>query len=130
MLRTFVVEADADSGATTGPSALTISPKIITSGPYRTVDAAPADDALITVKGTAGATYRQNLIVVPRWAHLTVVPLAPLEGIAGVTQKTANGLTMTMTPVADAQNYIQAYRLDMLFGTGPLEPEHAMRFYG
>ena len=130
VLRSFVVEADADSGASTGPATLTISPKIITSGPYQTVDAAPADDALITVKGTGGATYRQNLIMVPRWAHLTCVPLEPLEGIQGVTQKTANGLTLTMTPVADAQNYVQAYRLDLLFGTGPLEPEHAMRFYG
>jgi hypothetical protein len=57
-LQTFVVTADADSGASTGPATLTISPPIITSGPYQTVTAAPADNAAITVKtGTGGTTH-------------------------------------------------------------------------
>jgi hypothetical protein len=61
-LQNFVVRADADSGSTTGPATLTISPPIITSGAYQTVDAAPANNAVITVKtGTASTGYRQNL---------------------------------------------------------------------
>ena len=60
--QTFVVTADADSGASTGPATLTISPPIIVSGPYQTVDAAPADNAQITVKtGTGGTSHRQNM---------------------------------------------------------------------
>ena len=60
-LQQFTVMADADSGASTGPAALTVAPAIITSGPYRTVDVAPADNAAITVMGTGGAIYPQNL---------------------------------------------------------------------
>jgi hypothetical protein len=54
-LQTFTVLANANSGASTGPAALTISPPIITSGGFQTVSAAPADDAVVTVKtGTVG----------------------------------------------------------------------------
>ena len=59
-LQQFTVLADADSGASTGPATLTISPAIITSGPYQTVSAAPADNAAITVLGTGGTAYPQK----------------------------------------------------------------------
>ena len=55
-LQTFTVLADADSGASTGPAALTISPPIITSGAFQTVNSAPADNAAITVKTGTGGT--------------------------------------------------------------------------
>jgi len=56
-LQQFTVLADANSGATTGPATLTISPPIITSGPQQTCSAAPADNAAITVLGTGGTAH-------------------------------------------------------------------------
>lgn len=61
VLQQFVVTADANSGATTGPATLSISPAITTSGAYQTVTASPADDAAITVLGTGGASYGQSV---------------------------------------------------------------------
>jgi len=55
-LQEFTILADADSGASTGPATLTISPAIITSGPYQTVNADPADGAAIVVKTGTGGT--------------------------------------------------------------------------
>lgn len=128
--QTFVVTADADSGASTGPATLTIMPRIITSGPYKTVDAAPADDAPITVLGTGGTTYDQNLFFHKGFAHLTVVPVKPLDGIQGTIKKTYNGLSILMTPVADPLNWFQSWRLDVLYGTGILDPRLALRAWG
>jgi len=60
-LQTFVVTADANSGASTGPATLTISPPIIISGPYQTVAASPANNAAITVKtGASGSSHKQT----------------------------------------------------------------------
>jgi hypothetical protein len=60
-LQDFVVMADASSNAS-GETALTVRPPIITSGAYQTVDSAPADGALLTIKtGTAATAYRQNM---------------------------------------------------------------------
>lgn len=129
-LQRFVVTADANSGASTGPAALTIMPRIITSGPYKTVSAAPADDALITVIGTGGATYRQNLFFNKGFAHLTVVPIEPLEGVSGSIKKSHNGISILMTPVADTTNFFQSWRLDVLYGTGILDARQALRAYG
>jgi hypothetical protein len=131
-LQRFVVWEDANSGASTGPAALVIAPKIITSGPYRTVSAAPADDALITVLGTGGTTYRQNVFFGKGAMHLTMVPVAQLEdgrGKLGI-RKTYNGMSVLMTPVVDATNFFQSWRLDVLYGTGVLDPRLGLRAYG
>ena len=76
-LQNFVVKADADSGATTGPATFTISPPIIIDGNYQTVTAAPADDAVITVKtGTGGTTHKQNI----GWhKNALTVAIAPID---------------------------------------------------
>ena len=51
-LQQFVVLADVTANATTTTDTpLSISPPIITSGPHQTVDAAPADDAVMTFVG-------------------------------------------------------------------------------
>jgi ribosomal 50S subunit-recycling heat shock protein len=61
-LKQFTVTADAASGATTGPATLTIYPAIISSGAFQNVSAAPADNVAITVLGTGGTGYRQNMV--------------------------------------------------------------------
>jgi hypothetical protein len=82
-LLTFTIVEDADSGAATGPAALTIAPAMITTGPYKTVTAAPADNALITVlTGTASTAYRQNLLFHPNAITLAFARLdVPTEGV-------------------------------------------------
>ena len=58
-LQDFVVTATISD--TTGDKTIAISPAITTSGAYQTVDSSPANNAAITVKGTASTAYPQNL---------------------------------------------------------------------
>lgn len=59
-LRQFTVTADADSDGS-GNATFTITPAIISGGPFQNVNAAPADNAAITVTGTASTAYPINL---------------------------------------------------------------------
>lgn len=118
-LQTFTVLADADSGATTGPATLTISPPIITSGAYQTVTAAPADNAAITVKtGTGGTGYRQSLLLDPNALILVSRPIDIGTGM-GVKTTTRQGerVSISVTEYVDGKTLAQTMRFDVLWGT-------------
>ena len=123
-LQTFTVTADANSGASTGPAALTISPPIITSGAYQTVSAAPADNAAITVKtGTGATSYKQSLLMHPKALALVSRPLKIASG-AGVktSTKSGNKVTISCTEWVDGNTLAHNMRFDMLFGVKMLDP--------
>lgn len=127
-LQTFTVLADADSGASTGPAALTISPPIITSGAYQTVTAQAANDADITVKtGTSGTGYRQSLLMHPDALLLVSRALdIPQEGVKTST-KSGNRVTISVTSFVDGKTLDQTFRFDMLFGVKCLDPRLGAR---
>jgi len=128
-LQTFTVLADADSGASTGPAALTISPPIITSGGFQTVTAAPANDAAITVKtGTGGSTYRQGVLLDP--AAVTLVSRAlDIPGNAGLNTRTEQGnkVTVSVSEWVDGNTLAHNMRFDMLWGSKVLDPRRGLR---
>lgn len=131
-LQTFVVKADANSGASTGPAALTISPPIIVSGAYQTVTAAPADNAVITVKtGTAGTAYPQSLLFHPSAFQLVTRPLEIPSG-EGLNTETMNGnkVSLSITKWVDGNTLKEHCRLDMLFDVVCIYPQLAMRLTG
>lgn len=130
ILQQFVVTADADSGASTGPAALTISPPIITSGPYKTVTAAPADNAAITVLGTGGASYRQNLAFHKNAMALAVVPMEMPQAAYGASRQSYKGLSVRVIPTYDGVNDISKWRLDILYGRRLIDPRVVTRFAG
>lgn len=128
-LQTFTVLATANSGASTGPAALTISPPIITSGAYQTVTAAPADNAAITVKtGTGGTGYKQSLLLHKNAFGLVTRPLNIPQG-AGVktSTKSGNKVTISVTEWVDGNTLTQYMRFDMLWGVKCLDPRLGMR---
>lgn len=129
-LRQFVVLDDADSGASTGPAALTISPPIITSGPYKTVSAAPADNAPITVKGTGGTGYRQPMIFHKDAFHLAIVPMEMPEGAAFKARINEDGISVRVVSGFDITNDISTWRFDVLYGVTPVRPNLATRING
>ena len=129
-LQEFVVTADADSGASTGPAALTISPPIITSGPFQTVDAEPADNAAITVKtGTASTAYAQNIGFHQNAFALVTVPLEQPDGAAFTARETdsENGMSLRVVKDYDIENDLDIIRLDILYGIKAIYPELACR---
>lgn len=140
-LQQFVVLSDTSD--TSGAKELKIEPGIITSGPYQTVDAAPVDNAAITVMGAAGATYAQNLAFHKNAFVFTPVPIiVPDSAVvkASVTDRTENhklegaysgtGLTFTMVKEFDAKSYEEICRIDTLYGKKVLRPELATRVSG
>ena len=129
-LQQFTVLADADSGATTGPAALTISPAIITTGPYQTVSAAPADNAAITVLGTGGTAYPQNIGFHKNAFALVTCPLEMPDGAAFKARESHNGLSVRVVKDYDIDSDDDIIRLDILYGRKAIYPDLASRLWG
>lgn len=128
-LQQFVAKADATADGS-GNATLTIAPPIITSGAYQTVSAAPADNAAMTVVGSASTGYAQNMVFHENAFALAVVPMIAPEGAVGVTRATYNGLSIRMIPVYTGSNDTSAWRCDVLIGTKAIYPDLATRLSG
>lgn len=117
-LQQFVVTADADSGASTGPATLTISPPIIDSGAYQTVSAAPADDAEITVVTGAAQSRRENLLLLKDCINLAMVPLPEISKGASSSSMADpdTGISIRVTQDYDYDNDKERMRFDILYG--------------
>lgn len=141
-LQQFVVKelATADGG---GAKTITISPPIITSGPYQTVSAAAANNADITVKGTASTSYTQNIVFHRNAFVFVPVPLVTDEAMPVVAQVTdstqstrlkgaepGTGLSFRMVRQYDINNDNLTTRIDCLYGVKAIRPELATRLSG
>jgi hypothetical protein len=108
----------ASCTATAQDLALTISPPIITSGAYKNVTAAPADDAVVTWLGTASTTYRANAAF-----HKTAIKLVsaklvmPYSGEADYATDPDTGLTVRYWRYSDGATDTHNHRWDVFFGT-------------
>lgn len=129
-LQEFTVLADAASGGGAGAAALTISPAIVTSGPYQTVSAAPADNAAITVRGTGGTAYSQNLGFHKNAFALVTCPLEMPDGAAFKARESHNGLSVRVVKDYDITNDTDIIRLDILYGVKSIYPDLATRLWG
>jgi hypothetical protein len=129
-LRQFTVLADADSGASTGPATLTITPPIITSGAQQTCSAVPANDADINVLGTGATGYRQNMVFHKNAFALVSVPLISPPGAVDVARETYKGTSVRVIPVYDGTNDTSMYRLDVLYGVKCIDNRLATRLSG
>lgn len=129
-LKQFTVVSDADSGASTGPATLTIYPAIIASGAFQNVSAAPADNADITVLGTGGTGYRQNLVFHKNAFALAMVPLISPPGAIDVARKSYKGTSVRLIPTYDGTNDKSNFRLDVLYGVKAIDPRLATRLSG
>ena len=127
-LQQFVVNAPVT--ATGLADAVTISPAIIISGQYQTVSAAPAQNAALTLMGTAGASYPQNLVFHENAFALCMVPMELPEGAIKKARQSYNGLSIRVICDYDIVNDINMWRLDILYGVKPIYPDLATRVSG
>jgi P22 coat protein - gene protein 5 len=127
-LQTFVVKADVTATAG-GAMALTVSPAIIVGGAYATVNASPANGAVLTVRtGAANTSYKQSLLFVPEAFTLVTRPLEIAQG-AGVTTENmmGNRVSLSVTKAVDFNTLKENCRLDMLFDVVTMNPHMAAR---
>lgn len=124
-LRIFTLTADATaSGA---DITFSISPSIITSGAFQTVDAAPANNAAIT---EPTGNYKANMMFHRNAFGLVTVPLAVPESCPFKAIVSMDGLSITLTKAFDIDAYEEVVRLDIMYGVKTLYPELANVIYG
>jgi hypothetical protein len=130
-LQPFVVKDDAAStGAGGGTATLVISPPIISAGAFQTVSAAPADNATITIMGTASTVYTQNMVFHKNAFGLVVAPLVKPPGAVDVSRKSYKGFSVRVVPYYNGSNDISSWRLDVLYGVKTLDARLATRLSG
>lgn len=128
-LQQFVVTANASSDAS-GNLTATISPPIITSGPQQTVSAAPQDNAVITVVGTANAQFPVNLGFHKNAFALVTVPLEMPDSAPFKARENYKGLSIRVIKDYDFASDVERIRLDILFGVKAIYPDLATRLAG
>lgn len=129
-LRQFTVMADVNSGASTGPATVSIYPAIIATGAFQNVSAVPADNAAITVLGTGGTGYRQNMVFHKNAFALAMVPLVMPSGAVGGARQSYKGMSVRVQPYYDGTNDENNWRLDILYGVKAIDPRLATRLSG
>lgn len=129
VLQQFVVREDVTSDGT-GNATFEIAPAIVTSGPYQNVDAAPADNAAITVMGTASTSYAQNLAFHKNAFALVTCPLDVPDGTNWAAQESHNGYSIRVIKDYDITNDKEIIRLDVLYGCEAIYPDLATRRTG
>jgi hypothetical protein len=142
-LQTFCVMADVNSGASTGPATITISPAIndgtltttdiegttVSLAAYQNVSAAVADNAAITVMGTASGIYRQNFYM-HKNAIALCVPQLELPRSAVVAERITDpesGLSLSLTEGYTIGDHTETTRLDAVWGVKLMNPELIFR---
>ena len=128
-LQQFVVGADITSTLTA--KTISISPEIIVSGAYQSVSGSPADNAAITVLGTASASYPQNMAIHEDSIVLGCADMELPKGVdmAARVSDPDSGLSIRLVRQYDAASDTRITRLDILYGLKVVYPELACRVW-
>ncbi len=113
----------ADSGL------IHFDPPMIHTGPYKTVDTIPGLSAAVTVVGTQGEPYPQNLAFHKNCLALVTVPLEMPANVWGA-RETHNGLSIRIVKAYDIEKDSEVIRMDILYGVKVLYPELGCRIWG
>lgn len=125
-LQQFVVTADI---SITTSGTIAVSPAIISSGAYQTVNSLPAASAAITIMGSASGVYAQNLAF-HRDAFALVTADLQLPPGNMASRKVMDGISMRIWRQGDIFNDMVPTRIDVLYGWKTLRPSMATRIWG
>ena len=130
-LKQFVVTADVTETAGNSVT-LSISPTIYSSasGALQNVSALPADEAALTVVGSASTGYAQNLAYHKSAFRFVSLPLIQPDGVDFVGQETVDGITVRIVRAYDIKTDKMILRADVLWGLANVRPEWACRITG
>jgi hypothetical protein len=123
-LQQFVVTANVSSDGT-GAASIPISPAITPTGQFQNVSASPADNAAITVLGTAGQQYAVNIGHHRDAFTLACADLPLPKGVHEAARKSdpQTGLSVRMVTDYNVSTDQFITRLDILYGWAALYPE-------
>lgn len=130
-LQQFVVLEDAVASAGGAIAALKIANPIIVGGAYATVDAAPADNAVVTWMGTAGTAYPVNATFNKMSIALAYAKLvAPASGKYSYATDPQTGVSIRYWQTSDGTNDTHLHRWDLIFGVTNIDRRLGVRGSG
>lgn len=113
-----------------GNMTISISPSITTSGKFKNVSAAPADNAALTFVGTASTAYTTSMLYHKEAFAMAMGQLYLPSGVDMAARKSYNGMSIRLTRSYDVNNDKLPTRLDVLFGWAAQRKEWAARLIG
>ncbi len=122
-LQQFVVTADYAGGA----GAIPVSPALVTGGAGRTVSGSPADNAQVTVSGTANQPYGQSLLFHEDAFTFATADLHMPKGVDWAAREVFDGISMRVVRQYDINNDKFPCRIDVMYGFKTLRPQLACR---
>ena len=123
VLQQFVVTADYPGGA----GDLSISPAFISTGASQNVSALPADNAAISIAGTASTNYGQSLLFHPDAFAFATADLVMPSGVDFARREVLDGISMRIVRQYDINADRFPTRIDVLYGYKTLRPQLACR---
>lgn len=132
-LKQFVVLADVTTSTLAGN--ITVFPDLndgstTSTAAYQTCSALPANNAPITIVGTANAAYPQNLAFHSNALALVTVPLELPDSATFKARADWRGYSMRVVKDYDIDNDEEIIRLDILYGVDAIYPELGVRVTG
>lgn len=129
-LMQFVVLANTSSDGS-GNATISISPAIITAGPFQNVTASPTNGGAITVNGTAATSYVRNLAWHEDAFELAVVKMVDLAEFGGWgSVRSQDGFSLRVFRQAAISSDTVGNRVDALYGWASPYPEQATQQVG
>ncbi len=127
-LQQFVVTAAATGSST---ATLSIYPALYSaSQALATVTALPASGAVVTMLGSAGTQYAQNLVYHKDAITLATADLLMPQGVDMASRQVHNGISMRIVRQYDINNDRMPCRIDVLYGYSTIRPQMACRIWG
>lgn len=128
-LQQFTVTADT-TAASNETATLPVSPSLTLTGPYATVNSAPANNAAVTFSGSASTAYPMNVAYHQDSFTLGTADLILPGGVDFAARETYDGISMRIVRAYDIVNDLFPCRIDVLYGYATLRPEMACRIWG
>lgn len=124
LLQDFVALEDLDA-----PGTLKISPALnaTASSPYQNVDAAPAPNAAVTIKGAPNESFGVNLAFHRDFMTFVTVDMELPTGGVDASRYEFDGISMTHKSQYNIVNDMQHNRFDVMWGAAVTNPELAVR---
>jgi hypothetical protein len=127
-LQQFVVTA---VGAGSSTATLSISPALYTADQaLATIDVMPQASAVVTMLGSSGTQYAQNLVYHKDAITLATADLLMPQGVDMASRQVHNGISMRIVRQYDINNDRLPCRIDVLYGYSTIRPQMACRIWG
>lgn len=125
VLQQFVCTAASAGGGVT----LSISPAMIATGPYQTINALPADNAPITFALGVSQTTQQSIAYHKDAFAFASADLPLPDGVHFAARKMQDGLSMRIVRQYDINTDRIPARIDLLYGYKCIRPQLACRLF-